>query len=206
MSGFDAAKDGPIEDRPADAEIGAPRLLSDGFRPYERFEVKEGGAELTRDILRVGEVAAVLPYDPARGRFVLIRQFRLSAQLATGKGDIVELVAGGVEAGEEPEQAARRECAEEIGVTPASLRHIVTLMPTPGVTDEHAAFFLAIVDSTRVPATAGAASEAEATRPFTIAVDDALAAMRAGAVGNAFLLCALQWFALNRAAIEDEHA
>lgn len=206
MTGVRKAGPGHIEDRPADVEIGPPQPLADGFLRYERFDVSEGAARYTRDILRVGAVAVVLPYDPVRRCFVLIRQFRLAAQLATGRGDVVELVAGRIEPGESAEQAARRECREEIGVEPAKVRRLFSYMPSPGVTDEHATFFLARIDSATVPADAGAPHEGEVTRPFTIAVDDALAAMRAGAPGNGFLLGALQWFALNRAAVEDEDA
>lgn len=210
VSILSAAGDGAIEDRAAeDVEIGPPELLGKGFRPYERFAVREGEARFTRDILRVGEVAAVLALDPARDCFVLIRQFRLAAHLATGKGDIVELIAGHVDAGEDAEAAARRECAEEIGVAPDRLMRAFSFMPTPGTIDEKGTLFLALVDSTRVPPNAGLDGEAEATRPFTIAVADALAALDAGAAGNLFLISALQWYALSGgriAAFLDEGA
>lgn len=195
------AGDGAIEDRVADVIVGPPQPLGDGFRPYERFEVREDGVHFTRDILRVGEVVSVLPYDPVRQRFVLIRQFRLAAHLSTGKGDIVELVAGRVDEGESAEAAARRECLEEIGVAPRALMRVFSFLPTPGVTDEHATLFLAAVDSSEVPARAGLAEEAEATHPFTVPVTEALAAVEAGTVGNLFLIGALQWYALNPARI-----
>lgn len=189
---------GAIEDRVAAVEIGPPRPLAEGFRPYERFEVREDGRHFTRDILRVGEVVAVLPFDPERQCFVLIRQFRLAAHLATGKGDIVELVAGRVDAGESAEAAARRECQEEIGVAPRALKKLFSFLPTPGVTDEHATLFVAAIDSTRVPARAGLADEAEATHPFIIGATEAMAALEAGAAGNLFLIAALQWYGLNK--------
>jgi ADP-ribose pyrophosphatase len=191
------AIDGAIEDRLADVAVGPAQPLADAFRPYERFEVREGSAHFTRDILRVGEVVAVLALDPVRERFVLIRQFRLAAHLATGKGDIVELVAGRVDEGESTEAAARRECREEIGVAPRALLRVFSYMPTPGVTDEQCTLFLALVDSAEVPARAGLADETEATHPFTIPVTEALAAVEAGTAGNLFLISALQWYALN---------
>lgn len=197
------APQGAIDDRPARVEVSVPRRIGDGFRPYDRFEIAIEGADgapqsHTRDILRVGPVVALLPVDLDAGCFVLIRQFRLAAHLATGRGDIVELVAGRVDEGEDLEAAARRECVEEIGVAPTAMRPILSFMPTPGVTDEDATIYLALVDSSRVPPEAGAAQEAERTQPFTIAIDDALAALEAGAPGNVFLIAALQWFALHR--------
>ncbi len=192
-----------ITDLPVAVAVSAPESVGQGFRPYDRFGVTiagRGGREVsyTRDILRVGNVAAVLAIDPGRDCFVLIRQFRLAAHLATGRGEIVEIVAGGIEAGEAPEAAARRECVEEIGIAPSALLPLYRFMPTPGATDEFVNVFLGIVDSSRVPVEAGAASEQEHTQPFLIRTADALASLEAGSVGNSFLLSALQWFALNR--------
>ncbi|MFK8253799.1 NUDIX domain-containing protein [Ancylobacter terrae] len=203
----DRAARGDIVDRPARLTLSEPAPIGDGFRPYQRFELelaREGGSGLAqrRDILRVGNVAVVLPYDPVAGCFVLIRQFRLAAHLATGRGEIVEPVAGHIDAGESAAQAAHRECVEEIGVAPVRLMPLMAFMPTPGVTDEHAELFLAVVDSTRVPALSGASAETEETHPFLIGIEEAVAALARGAVGNGFLIIALQWFALNRARAE----
>lgn len=201
------AAHGAIVDRPARISLSEPEAIGDGFRPYQRFELEIVGASggrlaQRRDILRVGRVAVVLAYDPAAACFVLIRQFRLAAHLATGRGEIVELVAGHIDPGESAAQAAHRECIEEIGVAPHRLLPVLTFMPTPGVTDEHADFFLALVDSRRVPAVSGSAAETEETHPFLIGVDEAIAAVGRGEVGNGFLIIALQWFALNRARAE----
>jgi ADP-ribose pyrophosphatase len=90
---------------------------------------------------------------------VLIRQFRLAAHLAAGLGELIEIVAGHVERGEVPQQAAARECVEEIGVEPRSLHPLFSFLPAPGLNDEYATMFLAIVDSTKVPERAGAEHE-----------------------------------------------
>lgn len=202
---------GDLADRVADLSLSGPTALdADGFRPYQRFALTlsgAGGAPLaqTRDVLRVGAVVAALAYDPAAACFVLIRQFRLAAHLATGKGDVVELAAGLVEPGEEAEPAVIRECAEEIGVAPRALLPMFQLMPSPGVTDENSILFLALVDSAHVPAEAGEPGESEHTRPFLVPVEDAIAQLTApfpGTIGNAYLLAALQWFALNRAQVD----
>ena len=211
------ARPEPLGDRAVPVTLEGPAAIGDGFRPYERFTVTlagAGGAPLTqvRDILRVGPVVGVLAWDPAAGVFALIRQFRLPAHLATGRGELVEIAAGRIEAGETAEVAARRECHEELGVAPAALLPMLSFMPTPGVTDEHAELFLALVDAARVPEEAGEPGEAEHTRPFLLPVAEAMAALAApapGLIGNVFVLVALQWFALNRARAEvfaAEHA
>ena len=46
-----------------------------------------------------------------------------------------ELAAGGVEAGESPQQAAAREMLEETGWRPGPLQHLLTVEPTNGLTD-----------------------------------------------------------------------
>nr|WP_246548653.1 NUDIX domain-containing protein [Ancylobacter oerskovii] len=189
---------------------GPADIGGDGFRPYRRYTVTlpgAGGAPLTqtRDILRVGPVVAVLAWDPAAGVFALIRQFRLAAHLATGRGELVEIAAGRIEEGEAAETAARRECREELGVAPLALLPMLSFMPTPGVTDEHAELFLALVDAARVPEEAGEPGETEHTRPFLLPEAAALAALATpapGVIGNVFTLAALQWFALNRARAE----
>src|SRR5262249_29071206 len=106
--------DPALADAAADATVSAPEVLAKGFRSLERYRVTlrhaDGHASsLTREVLRVGHVIGVLAIDPARNVIVLIRQFRLAAHLATGLGELVEIVAGHVERGETAEEAARRE-------------------------------------------------------------------------------------------------
>lgn len=75
---------------------------------------------------------------------VLIRQFRP----ATG-GEILELAAGKLEAGEEPEACALRELEEETGYRAGRIEHLSSIWTTPGFTDEiihlYAAFELEAV-------------------------------------------------------------
>lgn len=203
--------DGPMSDRAVPVELSPVQdICGDGFRPYHRVVARlagAGGAPLVqqRDILRVGPCVAVLSLDPKAGCLVLIRQFRVAAQFATGKGELVELVAGRIEPGESAEFAATRECIEEVGLAPRALMPIMAFMPTPGITDEYATVFLALVDSEKLPAESGAPDEEEYTKPFTVPVTDALAILDAPMPGpaiNVFVRTALQWVALNRAKID----
>lgn len=199
--------DPALADAPADATVSAPDVLAKSFRSLERYRVTlrhpDGRASaLTRDVLRVGHVIGVLTIDPARNVIVLIRQFRVAAHLALGLGELVEIVAGHVERGESAEQAARRECCEEIGVEPRALHQILRFMPAPGVNDEHTTMFVGIVDSSAVPERAGAATETEDTQPICVDIETALAALDEGKVHNGYLIIALQWLALNRHKLE----
>jgi ADP-ribose pyrophosphatase len=196
-----------IADAPRDVAVSGPEVLVQGFRTYERYQLRlatEEGADVhqTRDVLRSGHTVGILPIDPERGEVVLIRQFRLAAHLMTGKGDLIELVAGYVDGHEHPNAAARRECIEEIGVTPHALFQLFSFMPAPGVLDEYGTLYLAIVDASAVPQRAGLEHEAEDTRPIRLKIDAALSMLTRATVCNGYLLLALQWLALNRDRLE----
>jgi ADP-ribose pyrophosphatase len=171
--------------------------------PYERFDVAiirddDDTLRQRRDVIRAGRVAAVLPIDLARREIVLIRQFRLPAHLATGRGDMIEIVAGRVDGDESAPSAASRECQEEIGVVPGRLIELYSVLTTPGMTDEYVTFFLGFVDSSKLPARGGLVGETEDTRPFVVSIDAAIAALDGGAVYNGLMISALQWLALHR--------
>jgi ADP-ribose pyrophosphatase len=195
--------DAPLADAAVDVSFSAPQTLADGYRPYQRYRATVPDADglpvaQTRDLLLGGRVVGVVPIDPERGEIVLIRQFRLAAHLASGKGELVEIVAGRVEGHESLADAAQRECLEEIGVAPARVVELFSYFPTPGLTEELVTVFLAIVDASAVPARAGAAAEAEDTRPLRVDIDHAIAALAKGEISNGLLIIALQWLALNR--------
>jgi ADP-ribose pyrophosphatase len=197
-----------IADRKSDVTLSGPSVVGRGFMTYERYEIsieRDGEPPLVqqRDVLRASHVAAVLPVDLARDQIVLIHQFRLPAHLATGRGEMVEIVAGRIEQGEAASAAASRECLEEISVAPDRLVELYSVLPTPGFTDEYVTFFLGFVDAAKVPARAGAAEENEDTRPFVVSIDDALAALDQGRILNGLLVGALQWLALHRARLKE---
>jgi ADP-ribose pyrophosphatase len=194
-----------IADRAAEAEVAQPEVLAKGFREYRRYEVtlRDEAREVhqTRDVLLGGKIAAVLPVDVARGEVVLIRQFRLPAHLATGKGDMVEIVAGRVEVGEPAEEAARRECHEEIGVAPTALVKLFSYLTTPGLTDEEVTVFVAAVDASAVPERTELGGEF--IRTLRVPIGAALAALDDNTIRNGPALMALQWLAMNRGRLQN---
>lgn len=70
------------------------------------------------------------------GRVVLVRQFRPSLDR-----ELWELPAGSLEPGETAEEAAARECEEEVGLVPGHIERVQGLFPTPGFCDEELIFF-----------------------------------------------------------------
>jgi ADP-ribose pyrophosphatase len=192
-----------LTDRAVDVRLSPPQELGRGYYRYERYRVTLDGADLRRDAMRIGRIVVVLPVDLERQEVVMLRQFRLGAHFATGKGELVEVVAGHVESAENLAAAAGRECEEEIGVTPASLIPLFDLVPTPGASDEHMFFYLGVVDASRVPERAGAAHEMEDTRPLRVPIGHALEALRAGSLHNGPAVISLQWLALNLARLPE---
>ena len=101
------------------------------YLEFYRDQVRlPNGATAFREYLHhPGAVAAVpLLQD---GRVVLVRQYRY----ATG-GIRLEIPAGKLEPGEEPEAAIRRELTEEIGYQAGEMIHLISMWTTPGFTDE----------------------------------------------------------------------
>lgn len=98
-----------------------------------------GGRRSTREIVRHRGAVVVLAERPD-GRFVLVRQYRL----AVGE-TLLEAVAGGIEAGETPEAAARRELVEESGYEVETIRPLGTIVLCPGYSEERLHLFHARV-------------------------------------------------------------
>jgi len=70
------------------------------------------------------------------GRVILIQQYRPTVERV-----LWELPAGSVDHGEEADAAAARECEEEIGLRPRTVKRIRGLFPTPGFCDEELIFY-----------------------------------------------------------------
>jgi ADP-ribose pyrophosphatase len=88
------------------------------------------GARIEYGVLESGGFAAVVPVTRG-GDVVLVRQWRQPLDAFT-----LELPSGGVDAGEEPESAARRELFEETGYRAEKLEHLTTVHTSTGRSTE----------------------------------------------------------------------
>lgn len=119
----------------------AERLSSDRVFTGKVFSVDRdavrmpNGRSVTVDVVRHAQSVVLVPV-PEPGKVILIRQYRYPVNAF-----LWELPAGSVDEGETPDQAARRECHEEIGLVPATVVRLSAIYPTPGYCDEQMIFF-----------------------------------------------------------------
>ena len=119
-----------------------------------------------RVILMGSEASLILPYDPILDMVLLVEQFRIGPFC---RGDrtpwVFEPVAGIIEVGETPEEAAKREVFEEAGIEVDQLVKIGSGYPNPGEATSYFYNYIAIVDlSEYSPGIYGAKNEGEDIR------------------------------------------
>ena len=97
----------------------------------------QNGRESTREIVDHAPSICVVPVDADRN-VLMVRQYRKPVDQF-----LLEVPAGGIEEGETPEEAARRELQEEIGHTTDDLLALSAFWLAPGWCSEYMYAFLA---------------------------------------------------------------
>jgi ADP-ribose pyrophosphatase len=134
------------------------------------------GVEHDMELVRHPGSVVMLPI-PRPGEIILVRQFRY----AVGR-ELWELPAGSLNDGEDPAEAARRECHEEIGLVPERVELVTTLWPTPGFCTERMLFYRC-TDLVR-PDAAAHQDEDEHVEPRTFTVDEVRDLVRSGEIAD----------------------
>ena len=130
------------------ARLGSERLIE---TPYfslrsDRLRLPDGGIKDPYYVIERPDAAIIFPLT-ASGEVVLVRQYRPPLEMME-----LGLPAGLVEEGERPEQAARRELAEETGYTGGEWEPLGSLASSPSLKDNWAYLFLARdVEETAAP-------------------------------------------------------
>ena len=160
----------------SDTEVLTHERVFDGkVFDIDRDRVRmPNGRTVTVDVVRHPKSVVLIPV-PEPGHVILIRQYRYAVTTF-----LWELPAGSVDEGETPEQAARRECHEEIGRVPATIVRMAAMFPTPGYCDEEMVFFR--VSSLEEPTEAAALDEDEDIEARTFELREARDMIRSGEI------------------------
>jgi ADP-ribose pyrophosphatase len=134
------------------------------------------GKEHEVEIVRHAASVVVIPIEDD-GRVVIVKQYR-----APLDREIWEFPAGRLNQGETAEDAARRECEEEIGLVPHRVVRLRGLYPAPGFSDEELIFFR-VSDLRRPPADSpNKPDEDEDITARVLSISDARAMMGRGEI------------------------
>jgi nudix-type nucleoside diphosphatase (YffH/AdpP family) len=194
---------------PPDGAVASRRVTRrhTGFFALDEIELDHatfsGGR--TRPLVReafIGmDAALVLPYDPDTDLVLLVEQFRTGPFM---RGDprpwVLEPVAGLVDPGETPADAARREALEEAGLTFRRLEPVIAGYPSPGATTEffHCFVGLCNLGPSSAAGPGGLAHEDEDIRTHVLDRARALDLVMSGEANVIPLAMLLLWVSANR--------
>ena len=172
----------------------------EGFFTLNRYRFKHelfnGGwnEPIEREVLERGHAAAVLPYDPALDKVLLIEQFRPGAIGNPAGPWLIEFIAGIVEPGESDEEVVRREAEEEAGIQLNDVAPLTTFYPSPGGSSETIALLWATADLSSAGGVYGLADEGEDIRASVHDFGAALRMVESGEINNAATIILMLWF------------
>jgi ADP-ribose pyrophosphatase len=178
----------------------------DGFFQLRVFTLQHsqfaGGMSppIRREAFVAYDAALVLPYDPVQDSVLLIEQIRYGPIC---RGDpaawVLEPIAGLVDAGEDPEDAARREAIEEAGLEMGDLLPIAKVYPSPGYSSEFFHCYLGLCDlDGRGAHLGGLDSESEDIRSHVLPFAQAMDLVESGEINAAPLVMMLLWLSGKR--------
>lgn len=195
----------PDRDITRDVKVGAHHRPYVNFFAVEELDLQfrrhdgDMNSQINRAALVVGQAAIVLPYDPVRDCVLLIEQFRAAVYIAGDRAPWVwEPVAGLVDPGETPEQAARREAIEEAGLSLAVLEPAGQVYSSTGSSTEFLHLFIGLADLTDPMQNGGLASEGEDIRSKIISFSDLMEGIDANTFCDLPLVTTALWLARHR--------
>jgi nudix-type nucleoside diphosphatase (YffH/AdpP family) len=204
-----SAADG-LRDRRSEVTVSARRQAHAGFFGLEVLDLSHRRFDgtmspvITREVFVSGDAVTVLPYDPVRDRVLVVEQFRMGP---LERGDLwpwqLEAIAGRIDPGETPEEAARREAVEEAGLVLGRLEKVAEYYPSPGGMTEYIYSFLAVTDlPDGVAGVFGAEEEAEDIKGHLLSFEGLMAAVAGGRVANAPMILTALWLQRERGRLQ----
>ena len=178
--------------------------LHEGFLKVYRYEFEVeryagGTTRLAWELMERGHAVAVLGHDPQRDEVVLVNEFRPGALVCGEYPYRDNLVAGAVEPGESPIDAAVREMQEEAGL---ALLEPVLIHPgayvSSGGTSEKISLVYGTVDTANAGGVHGAPNEREETLAVVLPAETFIERVRSGAINDFKTMVAGYWLAARR--------
>jgi nudix-type nucleoside diphosphatase (YffH/AdpP family) len=185
-----------------DVRVREVEVTSDGWHVLRRTTFDYRGRDgrwttQSRETYDRGNGATVLLYDPVGRTLLLTRQFRFPAYVnGHPDGMLIESAAGLLD-GDSPEEAIRREAAEELGVSIGELTHLFDLYMSPGSVTERVHFYAAPYVPGEVAGGGGVEEEGEEIEPVVVPYDEAMQLVREGRIVDGKTVILLQWAALS---------
>ena len=178
-----APSPGGVGGRTLDYELLASKRVYDGkLLRIDRDRVRlPNGRETDLEIIRHPGASAIVPFV-SEDEILMVRQLRY----AIG-GYILEIPAGTLNAGEDPETCAGREVEEEVGHRAGRLERLGAIYTTPGFTDEIIHLWVA---RDLQPSTQNLDHD-EVLSVERISFDEALRKVRDGSILDSKTVCAL---------------
>jgi ADP-ribose pyrophosphatase len=130
----------------SEIKISNQKVVFDDILKIEKADIKRAESSFSRVRINRQEAATVLVFNTDTKKIILTKQFRYAIHDKVSK-PIYETLAGKVDAGESPLEAAIRETEEEIGykVAKENMRLLASCFASPGYTSEKFHVFYATV-------------------------------------------------------------
>jgi len=163
----------------------------------EQAEFTQQGKEFKRERIKRADASAVLILNTDINKIILTRQFRypISDKI---KEPILEILAGKIDAGEEPLEAAIREAEEETGyrIKKDHIQLLVSCFSTPGYSSEKFYIYYATVThSDKISIGGGLETENETIEVIELEADEFIDLIKTARIKDAKTYIAGLYFA-----------
>jgi ADP-ribose pyrophosphatase len=180
------------DDQAGPGQVATRRIYSGRVLSLDMDTVRfPNGSTGELEMFRHPGASAVIPIlggDLSDPSILLINQYRYATN-----GNIWEVPAGRLDAGEAPIDCARRELLEETGATAGRFDLLTTIYPTPGFCDERIHLFAAFDLSVDDQKSRREADEFMTVSPFPLST--VLGMVKDGTISDAKTICSVLFFA-----------
>lgn len=155
--------------------------------------IEPGGVRAEREVVHHAGSVVILAHS-RDGRIVLVRQYRYPA-----RDFLWELIAGGLEPGERPLAAARRELQEESGYRAGKFRLLFDFFPSPGILTEK----MFLVEATELTRSKAKPDPDERIEVGCFTPAQVIKMIKSGRIRDAKTLVGILWFVMTKGSVTN---